>query len=140
MCIQVFSSPAPLVPLSSCPVRLFVFAAPLSARQDCDINVRKRLFPWCKAAMTTSAMFHSDLSISVNKYRHTFSHCHSLLRGDSHTLLLVISAGTDAFEWKCCRCTYTNTESVHTPPAQRQADINTCSMNRKKYICTSTCP
>lgn len=37
------------------------------ARQDCNISVRKRSFLWCKAAMTPSAMFPSDLSISVNK-------------------------------------------------------------------------
>ncbi len=79
--------PPLLLPLSSCPVRLIVFRASLSARQDCNINVRKRSFLWCKAAMTTSAMFHSDLSISVNKCiatlpqtvthssRETLTHC-----------------------------------------------------------------
>lgn len=57
----------PLTILQSCPVWLFVFRAPLSARQDCSIHVRKRPSLWCEAAMTTSAMFPSDLSISVNK-------------------------------------------------------------------------
>lgn len=104
-----------LLQLSSCPAWLFVFRAPLSAKQDCNISVRKASFLWCKAAMTTSAMFHSDLSISVNKciatLPQTVTHPSG---GDTRTLFLIISARVDAFKWKCCRyrCTGVHTQTL----------------------------
>ena len=43
------------------------FRGLLSAQQDCCIATREPSFLRCEAEMTMPAMFHSDLSISVNK-------------------------------------------------------------------------